>query len=95
MYVATTQPFTTTTDKNLKGNLQFVILTNQGHPTRYELVDPKQGYYYVKFERPHLNSVCEKANINIFVKSGNMSIIILVYMWKSNLVVYLWSTWCT
>ena len=29
----------------------------QGHQTWYELVDPKQGYDYAKFEKPCMNSV--------------------------------------
>ena len=44
----------------------------QGHQIWYELVDPKQGYNNVKFEKPHLNSVCQKANDyfdKVFVKS--------------------------
>ena len=45
--------------------------------TWYELVDPKQGYNNAKFEKPCLHSVCEKANNEVFVKSGNMSIISL------------------
>ena len=43
--------------------------------TCYELIDPKQGYNKAKIQKPHLNSVCKKANVKIFVKTGNMSII--------------------
>ena len=49
---------------SLKNNLQFIILiylwpwNKVSHQTRYELLDPKQGYYHAKFERPPLNSVC-------------------------------------
>ena len=48
----------------------------QGHQTWYELPDPVQGYNYAKFERPSLNSVRQKANVEvIFVKTENTSII--------------------
>ena len=62
----------------------------QGHQSWYEFVDPKQGYNLLKakFEKSHLNSVCQKANDKVFVKSGTMSIISPEYMWKSKLVVY-------
>ena len=45
--------------------------------TWYELLDPKQGYDHTEFERPPLNSVQQKANIQVFVKSEIMSIISL------------------
>ena len=35
---------------------------SQGHQTWYKLVDPRQSYNNVKFQKPNLNSVCEKAN---------------------------------
>ena len=60
----------------------------QGHQTRYELVDPKQGYNNAKFERPRLYNVHEKANDKVFVKSGNTSIISLEYVRKSKIMVY-------
>ena len=44
-----------------------VILT-QGHQTCYELVDLNHGYKHVRFERPHFNSVGQKANLKVFVK---------------------------
>ena len=61
----------------------------QGHQTWFELVDPRQGYNNAKFEKPSLNSVFEKANDTVFVKSGNMSIISLKYVRKKKLVQYL------
>ena len=60
-----------------KTKLQFIILTHmtlrqgQGHHTWYELVDPKQGYNNEKFEKSCSNSVHEKANSKVVVKSGN------------------------
>ena len=41
-----------------------------------------QGHNHAEFERPSLNSVCQKANDNIFVQSENMSIISLEYVQK-------------
>ena len=38
----------------------------QGHQTKHELVDIKQGYNHAKFERFHFNSVREKANVIFF-----------------------------
>ena len=77
-------------DENLKENKkQFAVYDSntpvtlkqgQGHQTQYELVDLIQGYNIAKFEKPHLNSVCEKANDKVFVKSGNTSIISLQYV---------------
>ena len=43
----------------------------QGHQTWYELADPKKDYNDGKFEKPHLNSVHEKVNNKVFVKSEN------------------------
>ena len=54
-----------------------ILKQGQGHQTWYELVNPKQDYNNAKFQKPHLNSVCEKANDNTFVIPGNMSIISL------------------
>ena len=47
----------------------------QGHQTWYGLVDPKQGNNNAKFEKPHVNSVCERANDKVCVKQGTTSII--------------------
>ena len=54
----------------------------QGNQTWYKLVDPKECWSNTKFEKPHLNSVHEKANNKVFVKSGNISIISLEYVQK-------------
>ena len=37
----------------------------QGNQTWFELLDPQKGYNHAKFERPPLNSVCEKPTIKI------------------------------
>ena len=42
----------------------------QGHQTWYELVDSKQGYNKAKFEKPHLNSVHEKAKVLVMIKKS-------------------------
>ena len=66
-------------DKNLKINLQFdsdtpvTLKQGQGHQTWYELVESKQGYNNAKFEKSCLNSVCERANDEVFVQSENIS----------------------
>ena len=65
----------------------MTLKQNQGHQTWGELVDPKQGYNDKKFKKPHLNSVCEKAN-KVFVKSGNRSITSLEYVQKPKIMVY-------
>ena len=49
---------------------------------------PKQGYDNAKFEKPHLNSVCGKANNKGFVKQGNMSTFSVEYVQKSKIVIY-------
>ena len=54
----------------------MILKQGQGHQTWYELVDPKQGYNYAKFEKPHMNTVHEKANDSV-VKTGNTSVISL------------------
>ena len=53
---------------------------DQGHQTWSELVNPKQGYHNAKFENHHSNSILEKVNDKVFVKSGNTSIISLGYV---------------
>ena len=60
----------------------MTLKQGQGHQTWYELVDPKQGYNNAKFEKPRLNSVCEKVSDKVFVKSGNMTVISLEYVQK-------------
>ena len=49
----------------------MTLRQGQGHHTWYELVDPKQGYNNEKFEKSCSNSVHEKANSKVVVKSGN------------------------
>ena len=53
---------------------------DQSHQTWYELVDLEQGYYNADWETHRLNSVHEKANDKVFVKSGSASIISLKYV---------------
>ena len=88
MYVRTIQCFKYSGQKFKK---QFAVYDSdtpvtfkqgQGHQTGYNSVDPKQGYNLLKakFEKSHLNSVCQKANDKVFVKSGTMSIISPEYM---------------
>ena len=48
----------------------MILEQGQGHQTWNEFLDPKHGYKDAKFEKPHLNSVCEKAHDKVFVKSG-------------------------
>ena len=55
---------------------------------------PKPGYNNTKFEKPHLNSVHDKANNNFFNKSGNVSMISLEYAQRSKLLAYSWPVWC-
>ena len=80
--------------KNLKKK-QFAVYNSgppvtlrqgQGHQTWYELVDPKQADNNAKVVKSRLNSVREKADNKVFIKSGNMSIIFLEYMRKSKIV---------
>ena len=37
----------------------------RGNQTWYELVDPKQGYNYAKFEKPPFNSVPPPPQVNV------------------------------
>ena len=53
----------------------MTLKLGQDHQTWYDLLDPKQGFDHAKFERPPLHSVSQKANIKVFVKSENISII--------------------
>ena len=73
-------------DKNLKkqsavydSDTPVTLKQGQGHQTWYELVDPKQGCNNGKFEKPHLklNSVQEKANDKVFVKSETCQLSLL------------------
>ena len=89
----------TTVDKNLKNNLQFMILTylwpwkGQGHQTWDELVDP--SYNHAHFEKLPSNSVRQKANIEVFVKLENRSILSPEDVQKWKTAVYSLSMWLT
>ena len=65
-------------------------MQGQGHQAWYELEDPKHGYNYAKFEKSRLISVRQKANDEVFVKSGNTSSISLEYIRKAEIDVYSW-----
>ena len=47
----------------------MTLKQGQGHQTWDELLDPEQDYNHAEFERPPLNSVRQKANIKVYVKS--------------------------
>ena len=65
-----------------------VTLKQSQDPQTYnENVDPMQGYNHAKFERSCFNAVQEKANVKVFFKQGNKSIISLKHVQKSNIVV--------
>ena len=88
--------------KNLKHNAVYdsdipvTLKQGQGQQTWYDLADPKQGYKNAQFKnkkfkkKNRLNSVREKANDEVFVKSGNTSVITLAYVQKflKKIVVY-------
>ena len=76
----------------------MTLKSGQGHQTWYELPDNEQDCNHAMFERPplKLNSACQKANVKVFVKSENMSIISLEYVQKvKKIVVYSLSTLLT
>ena len=60
-----------------------------------ELLDPELSHNRAMFERPPLNNVHQKANVKVFVKTENISVIILECVQKSKIVVYSLSTWIT
>ena len=67
----------TTVDKNLKSNLQFMILTHvtlikvQDHQTQNKS-EPKQGYNHTKFNGSSLKILPQKKPmLKVFVKSEN------------------------
>ena len=41
----------------------MTLKQGQGYQTWYELLDPEQGNTNIKFERPPLNSVNQKAKV--------------------------------
>ena len=71
----------------------MTLKQGQDHQTWYELVNTKQGYNDAKLKKTNLNSIHENTNYQVFVKSGNMSIISLVYVQKWKIVVYFWPAW--
>ena len=62
---------------------------SQGHQTQIDNVNLS-----TKFERFHFNGVWEKANIKVFSKGGNMSIISYEHLQKWKIVTHLWFTSC-
>ena len=56
----------------------MTLKQGQDHQTWHELAD--EGYNNAKFEKLGLNSVHERANNKVFVKSGNMPSISLEYV---------------
>ena len=102
------QPYNikTTADKNLNKNLKSTICTlyiwqtcsleikSRSSNLLEKNVHPKQGYHHAKLERSHFNSVWEKGNVKVFLKSEKMSFTSLEYFWRSKIVMYYWSTWC-
>ena len=49
-------------------------------PSKVIIMEDFKGYNHAKIERPSLNSVHQKANVKVFVKSENISIISLEYV---------------
>ena len=88
MYVKTIQHLNYSGQESKKqfavyeSQIPVTLKEGQGHQTWYELVDPKQDDNNVKFQKPCLNSVCEKASDKVFVKSVNMWVISLEYVQK-------------
>ena len=78
-----------------KNNLQFMILTHLWPWKRsrssnlYKLVDPKQGNHNAKFEKPHLNSVCEKKPIIKFLSNRETCQLSPLNMCKSQKLWYI------
>ena len=56
-----------------------ILKQSQGHQTYNDNVGPEQGYNHAKFQGPPLDTVCQKSNIIVFVKSENMLVISLKY----------------
>ena len=93
MYIRTIQRLNYNRQKSRKqvavyeSDIPMTLKQGQGHKTWYELVDAKHSYNDAKFEKPRLNSVREKANDKVFVKSGNTSVVSLEYVGKSVILV--------
>ena len=64
------------------------VIQNQGHGTKNDNVDPKQGYNHAKCERFCFNGVQEKANFNFSFRQGNMSLTFFEYVHRLKIVVY-------
>ena len=80
MYVATIQRLNYSGPESWKKK-QFMIQTHLWPWNKIKIIKPgvtrltrKQNYSHAKFEKPHFNSVCEKAIVRVFVKPGNMSV---------------------
>ena len=67
----------------------------EGYQTWYELINTKQGINHAKFETAPLNSVSQKVNVKVFVRSENMLITSLHCVQKWKIVLYSLSTWLT
>ena len=61
MYVATIQRLNTKHAVYISNTL-VILKQSQGHQTKNNYVDPKQGYNLAKFERSCHNGVREKTN---------------------------------
>ena len=59
--------------KKVKKEVQ--LTQGQCHQNLYNLVDTKKGYYRAQSERSPVNSVREKANVKVIVKSESTSLI--------------------
>ena len=67
------------------------VTLKQGQQTWKVLVDPKK---VAKFGKHCFNSVSEKANDKVLVKSGNISYLPWICAEVKNSV-YSWPAWCT
>ena len=83
MHVTTVQHFNYTGPEFKNKNAVYVsdipvtLKQGQGHRTWPKSAELKQGYNHVKLEISCLNSVREKANMKVFVRSGSWPFICL------------------
>ena len=63
MFAATIQNLNYSRQQPKKQYAPVTLKEGQGHQTRYELVDHKQGSYHAKFSGPPLKNIYEKANV--------------------------------
>ena len=63
-------------------DIPVILKKGQDYYTWYKLQDREQGHDLAKFEILPLNSVCKKANITVFAKSENTSVISFEYVQK-------------